>query len=163
MLAKQQELYKAGGKHLSRFDMANLFTPLKNDGEHSWLFEVSNASLQRVCSDLNEAYQGFFQKRAGFPKFKSKKRSKPSFPVRSERLWFDNNGFVHITKLGKVKFKTDFDLPIGTGQKFANPRVAFVNGKWILSFGIECENQTFKLNDYSMGIDLGIKDSAIVA
>ena len=163
MLAKQEELCKAGEKHLSHFDMVNLITPLKNDGEHEWLYEVSNTTLQRVCGDLNEAYQGFFKKRTGFPKFKSRKRSKLNFPIDKEKLWFDENGFAHIIKLGKVKFKTDFEIPIGTGHKFSNPRVANINGKWILSFGMECENQTPVLNDFSVGIDLGVKDSAIVA
>lgn len=163
MLEHQQKLYEAGEKHLSHFSMINLLKPLKNDGEHDWLYDVSNTSLQRVCGDLNEAYQNFFKRRIGFPKFKSRKRSKPSFPIDAVKLWFDENGFAHIIKLGKVKCKTDFELLIGTGQKFSNPRVSNINGKWMLSFGIECENQAFELNDYSVGIDLGVKDSATVA
>lgn len=75
MLAKQKELYKAGEKHLSHFDMTKLLKPLKNDGGHEWLYEVSNKTLERVCMDLNETYQGFFKKRTGFPKFKSKKKA----------------------------------------------------------------------------------------
>lgn len=163
MLEQQQRLYEAGEKHLSHFSMINLLKPLKNDGEHDWLYDVSNTSLQRVCGDLNEAYQGFFKKRTDFPKFKSRKHSKPNFPIDAVKLWFDENSFAHIIKLGKVKFKTDFELPIGTGQKFSNPRVSNINGKWMLSFGIECENQAFELNDYNVGIDLGVKDSATVA
>lgn len=163
MLAKQEELHKAGERHLGHFDMINLLKPLKNDGEHEWLYEVSGVSLQRVCGDLNEAYTNFFKKRSKFPKFKTRKRSKPTFPIDAVKLWFDENGFAHIIKIGKVKFKTDFDFPIGTGNKFINPRVSNINGKWILSFGMECENQTPKLNDYNVGIDLGVKDLAIVA
>lgn len=163
MLAKQEELYKAGEKHLSHFDMNNLLKPLKNDGEHEWLHEVSNTSLQIVCGDLNRAYQSFFKRTCGFPKFKSRKRSRQTFPVDAVKLWFDENNFAHIIKVGKVKFKTDFDLPIGTGNKFVNPRISNINGKWILSFGIECENQAYELNDYNVGIDLGVKDLATVA
>ena len=163
MLAKQQELYRAGEKHLSRFDMTKLLTPLKNDGEHGWLYDVSNTSLQCVCGDLDSAYQLFFRKHNGHPKYKSKKRSKPRFPISSTWLWFDKKGFVHIQKIGRVKFKTDFVLPIGTDSKYLNARISNINGKWMLSFGMECENQAFQLNDYNVGIDLGIKDSAIVA
>ena len=163
MLAKQEELYKVGEKHLSAFDMMNLLKPLKNDGEHDWLYDVSSVTLQRACSDLNEAYQGFFKKRTGFPKFKSRKKSKPNFPVSAQGLWFDENRNVHVSKLGIVKFKTDFELPVGTGHKYSNARISNVNGKWMLSFGMECENQVFQMNDYSAGIDLGIKDSAVVA
>lgn len=160
MLAKQQELYAAGEKHLSAFDMIKLLTPLKNDGEHGWLYDVSNASLQTVCRDLQKAYGKFFKKISGHPKFKSRKRSKVSYPVR-QTIWFSGK-LVKIEKLGKVKFKTDFVFPEGQGHKFWNPRITNHNGKWILSFGMECENQVPKLTDVSMGIDLGIKDLAIV-
>lgn len=163
MLEKQEKLHKAGEKHLSHFDMIKLLTPLKNDGEHEWLYEVSNTSLQRVCGDLSEAYQAFFKNKSGFPRYKSRKRSKPSFPVDAVKLLFDQNGFVHIIKIGKIKFKTDFNLPTGKVCKFSNARISNINGKWMLSFGMECENQAHTLNDYNVGIDLGIKDSAVVA
>lgn len=161
MLAKQEELYAAGEKHLSAFSMIKLLTPLKNDGEHGWLYDVSNTSLQIACQDLQKAYDRFFKKTSGFPKFKSRKRSKPSYPVCADRFYFVDNKTAQIQKLGKVRYKTDFSLPHGTEYKFSNPRITYRNGKWILSFGTECENQTPKLTDMSMGIDLGIKDLAI--
>lgn len=158
MLAYQQQLHLEGEKHLSAFSMINLLKPLKNDGEHEWLYEVSNTSLQRVCKDLDKAYRGFFNKTSGFPKFKSRKRSKPNYPIR-DTVWFSEE-YVTIEKIGKIKYKTDFILPFGRGHKFSNPRVSYVNGKWLLSFGIECENQAPILTDKSMGIDLGVKDLA---
>ena len=163
MLEKQQDLYNAGEKRLSQFDMNNLLVSLKSEVPYNWLCEVSGVSLQKACGDLEAAYQNFFKKKYGFPKFKSRKRSKAIFPIDAAKLWFDKLDFVHIIKIGKVKFKTNFNLPIGTGRKFVNPRVSNVGGKWILSFQMECENQVFQLNDFSMGIDLGIKESAVVA
>ena len=162
MLDIQNRQYEIGGKHLSAFDMINLLTPLKYDEDYYWLREISAAVLCRQCQDVAKAYERFFKKTSGFPKFKSRKRSKPSYPVRAERLSFHDNG-VQIEKLGKVKYKTDFVLPQGTGHKFVNPRVSFKNGKWFLSFGMECENQAPVLTDKRMGIDLGVKDLAVVA
>ena len=163
MLAKQEELYEAGEKHLSGFDMINLLKPLKNDGEHEWLYEVSNASLQTVCRDLDDTYKRFFKKQNGFPKFKSRKRSKPNYPLRCDQMHFADGEHATIAKIGKVKYKTDFDLPIGRGCKFTNPRISNVNGKWMLSFGMECENQAPTLNDDAIGIDVGIKETMVVA
>lgn len=162
MLDMQEKLHEQGEKHLSAFDMTCKLKPLKNDGEHEWLYEVSNTSCQTVCQDLEKAYQRFFKKQSGFPKFKSRKRSKPNFPVRSDALYF-KCGNASIQKIGKVRYKTDFDIPQGRGQKFSNARISNVNGKWMLSFGIECESQVRELNDYSMGIDLGVKDLAVMA
>ena len=159
MLDFQQENYGRGNKHLSAFDMINMLKPLKNDDEHEWLKEVSNRSLQIICSDLNDAYTRFFKKQSGYPRFKSRKRSKLAFPIR-ETVWFTDK-VVAIEKVGKVRYKTDFELPFGRGHKFTNPRVSNVNGKWMLSFGMECENQAPELTDISMGIDLGVKDLAI--
>lgn len=161
MLETQQSNYEQGGRYLSAYDMMNLLKPLKNDGEHDWLYEVSSTSLQRICQDVNAAYQRFFNKGVGYPKFKSKKRVKPVFPVRADRLHFVDGQVVHVEKLGRVRYKTDFDLPLGKGVKFTNPRISYINGKWILSFGMECENQALELTDKPMGIDLGVKDLAV--
>ena len=160
MLDVQQKRFEVHEKHLSGFDMINLLKPLKNDGEHGWLYDVSNTSLQVICRDLDKAYKEAFKKTRGFPKFKSRKKAKASYPVR-DTIYFKLNCVV-IEKLGKVKYKTDFVLPEGKGFKFANPRISNINGKWMLSFGMECENQTPVLTDISMGIDLGVKDLAIV-
>lgn len=161
MLDLQIERHKNGEKHLSGFDMIKLLTPLKREEEYAWLKEVSNTSLQRTCSTLALNYDGFFRKCSGLPKFKSRKRSKPSFPICCARFYFDGNT-VQVQKLGRVKYKSDFQFPQGTGHKFSNVRISFVNGKYMLSFGMECENQVPQLTDNSIGIDLGIKELATV-
>lgn len=161
MLDIQQDNYKKGGKYINRFGMCNLLTPLKRVEEYSWLNSVSNSTLQCVCADLNDAYARFF-KGAGFPKYKSKKRSKPTFPIRCDCLYFSER-YAVVQKIGKIKYKTDFRIPVGKGNKFTNIRLSYINGKYMLSFGMECENQALELSDNSMGIDLGIKELAVVA
>ena len=164
MLALQNERYNNGEKHLSAFDMNKLLTPMKRSGEYGWLNEVSSVMLQRSCADLAVAFARFFKKISKHPKFKSRKRSKYSFPVHCERnaLYFDVN-YVMIQKIGHVRYKTDFNISQSRDVKFSNARISYRNGKWMLSFGVECENQAPRLNDYSMGIDLGVKDLATVA
>lgn len=56
-------------------------------------------------------------------------------------------------------------LPEGRNSiKYINSRIKYICGKWILSFGMEVENQDKpKLTKDSMGIDLGIKELAIVS
>lgn len=158
MLALQIKRYEEGEKHLNAFGMNYLLTELKKTNELSWLCEVSNATLQRSCADLAGAYDGFFKKRSGFPKFKSRKRSKPSFLLRSNigAVWFSEIT-VKIPIIGKVAYKTNYELPLGNKQKFSNPRISYTaNGKWLLALGMECETQAPVLTDKPMGIDLGI-------
>ena len=164
MLALQNERYKNGEKFLSRFDMIKLLTPLKKQDEYKWLNEVSNTTLQIVCTDLHKAFQSMFNKIAKHPKFKSKKLAKASYPVGSDnkRFYFIGDK-VNIEKLGKIKYKSTYKFPEGHGVgKYSNARVSYANGKWILSFGMECESQAFDLNG-RIGIDLGVKELAVVS
>lgn len=162
MLEIQEQRYQNKEIRLFSVDMIRLITPLKKDGVHGWLCNVSNASLQHVCKDLDRSYRLFFEKKKGYPKMKSRKRSKPMYPVRSDDMYFQDK-VVNIAKIGKLKYKTDFNLPKGKGHKFKNPHIGYNLGKWYLSFGIECENQALELTDKSIGIDLGIKELATIA
>lgn len=162
MLAKQEENYSNGGKFITAFGMNYMLPSLKKEDEYSWLCEVSNTTLQRVCYDLAKAYKCFFEGRKGHPKFKSRKKAKPTFPICCEKFYF-KNGYARIQKIGRVKYKSDFVFPNGTGFKYSNVRLSFVNGKYMLSFNIECENQAFNTTNNSMGIDLGVKELAVVA
>lgn len=166
MLDLQKKRYENGEKYLSAFDMMKLLTLLKNDGEHGWLYDVSNTSLQVVCHDLDKAYKRLFDKISRVPKIKSRKKSKPSYPVRCERFYFKDSHVLHVQKVGKMRYKTDFNFPFGSkGCKFCNVRISYdkAYNKWFISFNMECENQTPMLSDKSVGIDLGIKELAVVA
>ena len=166
MLAEQIRRYEAGEKHMSAFDMCRVISLLKQRDEFAWLKDISIGTLQRICADVAAAYANFFSKRASFPRFKSRKRSKPSFPAKDGvgNIWFSQT-HVQIQKIGKVAYQTNYDIPLGRECKFSNPRVQFVkaSGKWILTVGVECESQAPVLTDKPMGIDVGVKDLAIVA
>lgn len=166
MLALQEERFKNGEKHLSQFDMCKLITSLKQEEEYKWLNEVSNTSLQLECRDLNHAYQNFFKKISKKPTFKKKNKAKNAYPVSSskERFWIDANQQMHIQKVGTVKYTTDFELPTLHSEKFQNVRITFTGDeRWIVSFGLEEEVLTPPLSSDSMGIDLGIKETATVS
>ena len=166
MLAEQIRRREAGEKHMSAFDMNKLLTEMKQQDSYRWLLDVSARVLQRVCADLSEAYSNFFAHRTGSPKFKSKKKEKPAFPTADGvgNIWFSKT-HVQIQKIGKVAYQTNYDVPLGREYKFSNPRVQFVkaSGKWILTVGVERESQATVLTDKPMGIDVGVKDLAIVA
>ena len=164
MLAIQKQRYENKEKHLSRFDMNRLLTPLKKEEGFEWLSDVSNTMLQITCHELSKAYKKLFKKTASPPRFKSRKRSKSSFPVSAEKVYFTPDKTVNVEKIGKVKFKTDFVFAIGRGAvKVSNARISYHLGKWYLSFGMQVESQDCELTSEKMGIDLGIKELAVVA
>lgn len=164
MLTEHNEVYKNENKFMSCYDMSKLITYLKKE-KYPWLKEVSNYSLNMICRDLEKAFAKFYNKDCKFPKYKSKKKARKSFPVRSDikRLYFKNN-FIKIEKIGKITYKNIGDKYkdiIKKSQSFHDARIYYINNKWILSVGIDYENQVVELTDKSLGIDLGIKELAV--
>lgn len=133
MLNLQWERRKRNEKRLYKYDMINLMPALKKQEEYKWLQEVSAHSLNDICADLDNAYERYFKKIAKYPRFKSKKRSKDSFPVRENRMFFEEKT-VRIEKVGFIKYKTDFNLPLGRGHKFMNARIVYLNEKMDFNF-----------------------------
>jgi putative transposase len=159
-LAKQEENFKNGGKFIPCRKLRDEFVALKKEEEYKWLKEVSSNAIKQAFDDLDTAYKNFFAKRSGKPNFKSKKKSKHSFYVRYDALKIKENT-INLEKIGRVKFKTNKEIPIL--DKYMNPRASFDGKYWYLSFGFEHQEQGFELNDFSVGIDLGIKDLAIAS
>ena len=128
---------------------------------HTWLKEVGSNVMKQGVKDANIALQQFFNKISGYPKYKSRKKTKPSFYVNYDRLRRTPNGF-RGEKLGIVKTKES--LPkIPKGQKYVNPRITYDGKFWFLSVSYEVEQKQIKLTDEEIGIDIGLKDLAIVS
>lgn len=161
-LNRCNELHKQDVKY-NMFNIRKEFTQLKKAEEFKWLNEVSSKTTVEAMRNLDEAFQEFFKGKKGYPKFKSKRKSKQSFYVRCDTLYFKDN-ICNIEKIGKVKFKTNYNIPQGRNIcKFTNPYCSFDGKYWYLSFGVEvAENQTTLNKDLSIGIDLGVTDLAIV-
>ena len=159
-LAKQEENFRSGGKFISCRKLRNELVALKNSEEFSWLKEVSGKVINQAFEDLDKAYKKFFLKKADRPKFKSKRKSKPSFYARYDSMKFDGDT-VRIERLGKIKFHFDKEIP--QLDKYHNPRISFDGMYWYLSFTFEHEQPTVELTGESIGIDVGVKDLAIVS
>ena len=157
-LNRSNELYKQSNKY-SMSDIRKEFTQLKKNDEFKWLNEVSNTTMVESMRNLDKAFKSFFKKKSQYPKFKSKKKSRQSFYVRHDSLYFKDKT-CNIEKIGKVKFKTNYKI---SNRKHSNPYCSYDGKYWYLSFGFEHnENQVVLNKDLSIGIDLGVKDLAIV-
>jgi len=155
-LNKQIENYQNGGKFISDGELRKELTQLKKTEEYAWLKEVSNNITKQAIKDLCKAYKNFFNGKAKHPKFKSKKRSKPSFYNDNNKLKVKKM-LVLIEKVGWVK--TSEQIPMGV--KYKNPRVSYDGKYWYISVGIEFEPIHTDLTDNVIGIDVGIKNLAV--
>ena len=154
-LAKQEENYKNGGKFISDGIIRKELTQLKKS-ELIWLNEVSNNVTKQAVKDACNAYKKFFKGLAKKPKFKIRKKSKPSFYNDTSKLKVKEKK-VLIEKVGWIK--TNEQIPIDV--KYNNPRVTYDNKYWYISVGVEVDKKQEELTDISLGIDLGLKDLAV--
>lgn len=168
-LNRQQENYKDGGKFLSTFDLHKEFGQLKKSPEYSWLNNYSCVIPLVAITEACDGYQNFFRGNSDFPKFKSKKKSKPSFYVHSGKIEFTDT-HVKLMKLSDSTRKNRRRLNwvrlaevgrVPTNCKYSNPRVTFDGINFWLSVAIEVEDSTEVPTNEGIGIDLGIKDLAI--
>lgn len=98
--------YKQTSKTLSRYDIQAEIPGLKKQESTEWLKEVNSQSLQAVLIHLDTAYNKFFTKSGGFPKFKNSKY-KQSFEIpKTLTVDFDTNT-IELPKF-KEPIKTVF-------------------------------------------------------
>lgn len=156
-LNKQQENYKNGGKFLDDGVLRKEITQLKKQDEYRWLSEVSNDVAKQSVKDACNSYKKFFKGLSKFPKYKSKRRSRPSFHNDTHKLKVGKKQ-VLLSKVGWVK--TSEQLP--RNVKYYNPRVTFDNKYWYISVTIEdTKTRDVQLTDNVIGVDLGIKELAV--
>lgn len=155
-LAKQQENYQQGLRFISDNDLRKEVTQLKKNDEFIWLSEVSNNVAKQAVKDACDAYKRFFKGLAKRPRFKSKRKSKPSFYNDNAKLKAKRN-MVLIEKVGWIK--TSEQVPINV--KYSNPRISFDSKYWYLTVGIEQDIEIHDLTNEIIGIDIGIKELAI--
>ena len=168
-LGREQEKYESGGGFLSDYDLRKEFTKLKSTEEYKWLNDYSNNITKQAIKDACLAYKRFFKGQSSFPKFKSKRKSKPSFYMDTDKIQFtDKTVKLEKITLSRKKNKQKLNWirlaernKIPTDTKYINPRITFDGINWWLSVGIEyADNTEIPVND-GVGIDLGIKDLAI--
>lgn len=168
-LGKQQENYKNGGKFISDNEVRKEFTKLKKTKEYEWLNQYSNNIPKQAIKDACDSYKRFFKGYSKFPRFKSKKKSRPSFYVDNIKIKFSDT-HVKLEKLSNSTKKNKAKLNwvrlseknrIPTDCKYINPRVTFDGVNFWISVGIEYENNLELPTNEGIGIDLGIKDLAI--
>ena len=135
--------------------MSSILTDLKKSPEYQWLNEIDSISLQQALRDLQNAYDRFFKKLGGYPKFKSKKDHEQKYRTQMSNGNIKVLGNrIQLPKLGGVKTKLSREV-VGTIKNATITRTA--SGKFFVTLGVEQVIKT-KLNQgQEVGIDVGLK------
>ncbi|NQZ65389.1 RNA-guided endonuclease TnpB family protein [Crocosphaera sp.] len=151
------QTYIETGKGLSGYEVKKLIPQLKK--QYEWLSLAYSACLQQVCLNLGVAFNNFFERRAKYPRFKSK-HGRQSIQYPQNVKVFDN--YLKIPKIGDVKavihrpiegkIKTVTISKNCCGQYFAS--ILFDDGK---------EKPEASTEGKAVGIDVGLTHFAITS
>ncbi len=161
-LRQKQEHYQATGKGLPEKELSARLTALKGQPETAWLKEMDSQLLQQACADLKRAFANFYERRARYPRFKSRKTDTARFRI-PQRVSL-SGGCVHIPKIGAAKVRQSQDVE-GVTKSAAFKRDAC--GHWFVSLVAEVEMPDVPLPApaprRTVGVDLGLKDAVVTS
>ncbi|MCI0713466.1 MAG: transposase [Chloroflexi bacterium] len=156
-LATRKAYYHQHGTGIDHYALKRQLTQLKHTPGFEWLGEADSQVLQAKLDDLDRAYQNFFEKRAGYPRFKSRKgEQKIRYP---QRFKFDGNR-IYLPKVGWVK--AVFHRPL-TGTPKTVTVTKTKSGNYFVSVQCEMETDSRPQGQGEIGIDLGLKHFAVLS
>ena len=160
-----QEQYKLGNKFISAFEFSkyinNVYLPSNPDKK--WIKDVSSKSVKQAMIYGEKAFKNFFKGLSGFPVFKKKgknelgayflKNNKKDFEFYRHKIKIPTLKFVRVKEYGYIP--KNANIKSGTITKIAD--------RYFLSLVIEVDDivKTENKSIKGLGIDLGIKDTAI--
>lgn len=138
-------------------------TPAKFKKDYPFLKETDSLALVNAQLNLDAAFRNFIRdKKVGFPKFKSKKRNRQSYTTNNQ------NGTIRIEnsriKLPKMKSLIKFKQHRNFTGIIRSATVSRIsNNKYYVSVLVETDIEKLPKNNNKVGIDLGIKDFAVLS
>ena len=168
-LAHNKKLHEDGKKFMSsnkfRIWLNNEYLP--QHPEYSWIKEAYSKAVTQSVNNGQTAFTRFFNHESAFPNFKKKGRSdvKMYFVKNNPKDCRCERHRLNIPTLGWVRMKEKGYIPTTKdGWKIKSGTVSVKAGKYYVSVLVEIPD--VKIADNSndgIGIDLGLKDLAIVS
>jgi putative transposase len=157
-LNKSIETYKATGKGLGQTALNSLLPQLKKQEETLWLADCYSQVLQATTLNITTAYKNFFEKRAGFPRFKSKHGKQSIQYPQNVKIVGGNVKLPGNIGIVKAKIHRPIEGKVKTVTVSKTP-----SGKYFASILTEVEGEKSSSSEGKIyGIDLGLKHFAVV-
>lgn len=159
-LSLWNEEYIKTKKGLNYNTCTTMLPSMKKSEEYSWLKEVDSIALQSSIKNLEDSFNRFFKKQNTKPRFKSKKNPSQSYTTKnvSNNIQIIDNK-IKLPKLKRVKFANSREVK---GRILRATISRRPSGKYFVSLLAEEEINELPKTNSSVGIDLGIKDLAIL-
>ncbi|MFJ9447643.1 RNA-guided endonuclease InsQ/TnpB family protein [Kitasatospora sp. NPDC101235] len=155
-LAARSEAWTMRRERVTYNATSAMLTAWKKTEELAFLCEVSCVPLQQALRHLQGAFSNFWQRRAGYPRFKSRKKSRDSAEYTTSAFRY-RDGRLTLAKMAEP-LDIVWSRPLPEGHSPSTVTVSRdAAGRWFVS--MLCDDSTVKplpVLDTAVGIDVGI-------
>ena len=160
-VAEWKKQYESGGKP-SALALRTQFHALRKQ-ELPWTYDVTKCAIEGAFMDVAAAFKNFFAgqkagRKVGFPKFKSKKRSRQSFYLANDKFTVGDH-WIDVPKLGRVNMAET----VRFSGKMMSARISKTATWWFVSITVEMPDE-IPLNAHPpVGVDVGLNRLATLS
>jgi putative transposase len=156
----RKERYAEEKTSVSYGQTSAALTGWKKEAACVWLNEVSCVPLQQCLRHLQTAFRNFFEKRAAFPRFKSKHGKQGAEFTRSAFTWDGKHNNLRLAKIGhlRVRWSRQFRSEPSTVTITKNRA-----GQYFVTLCLDEQVDALPKTGKSVGIDLGINRLATLS
>jgi putative transposase len=160
-LTEWKRQYEAGEKP-SALALKKQFNALRRE-QFPWSYKVTKCAVEGAFMDIAAAFKNFFEgrkagRKTGYPKFKSKKRSRQSFYLANDKFTVGDH-WIEIPKLGRVNMAEKVRF---TG-KILSARISKTADWWFVSISVELPDVMLENHGPTVGIDVGLNRLATLS
>lgn len=162
MLESRTTAWRTQRRSINYSESSALLTEWKKTDELAFLNEVSSVPLQQSLRHLHTAFQNFWGKQSGYPRFKSRKKSRRSAEFTASAFRFRDGNLFLAKCHNPLDIVWSRPLPAG-----ATPTTVTVSqdraGRWFVSLLVEEAVEHLPSSDDAVGIDMGLTHLATLS
>lgn len=155
-LSEWNRQYEVGEKPTA-LKLKKQFNAIRRE-QFPWTWEVTKNASDQPFLDLGKAFTAFFAGKAHRPKYKSKKRSRPSFYLANDQLELGDHR-IWVPKLGWVNMAENLRF----AGRIIGARITKTADWWFVSIQVELPDVLPKKQPAAVGLDVGLNRLATLS
>lgn len=157
-VAEWKRQFEAGGKP-SALSLRTQFHAIRRE-QFPWSYDVTKCAIEGGVMDVAAAFKNFFEgRKTGYPKFKSKKRSRQSFYLANDKFTVGDH-WITVPKLGRVNMAEKLRF----SGKILSARISKTASWWFVSITVELPDEGgIHCPAHPVGIDVGLNRLATLS
>ncbi len=160
-LSEWKRQYEAGEKP-SALALKKQFNALRKE-QFPWSYEVTKCAIEGAFIDVAAAFKNFFEgrkagRKTGYPKFKSKKRSRPSFYLANDKFTVGDH-WIDVPKLGRVNMAEKLRFQ----GKILSARISKTADWWFVAITVQMSDGIPVNTHPPVGLDVGLNRLATLS